>query len=163
MDYKIDVSFQIDRLLPPRKRNPIMFSWLVALLKPLQENNDSLLTYISTIKRHTTITSQVIVLEKVLSELLGIAVGEPSVLIQNTEITNNFLVGSDESYSSSVFSETTFANSGIAATANSTQANFIIRIPSAIWNPLTQNQKQEFKAYVNSIKLYGTFYVIETY
>ena len=163
INYNIDFSFQIDRLLPPYKRRVINSSYLNALLSPLQTNNDSFITYVSETIRNTKITSQVIVLEKVLSELLGIAEGDPSVIIENLQIIDDFLIGETEDFSNGVFSDATFADVGIYADDTDVKVNFKIKIPVLVWSALTPQEQQEFRNYVYSVKLYGTSYLIETY
>lgn len=158
--YKIDVDFQIDTLTPPIRRGIKMFCWLKALLSPIQQNNDSFIEYVNLVKRNTKITSQVIVLQQVLNEILSI---ESGVFIENIQISNEFLVGETENYSSSVFSDETFSEFGIYEDDSSIKSNFKIKIPATAWSTLNTKQKQEFKSYVDSIKLYGTSYIIETY
>ena len=159
----IDVAFQIDRLTPPYKRTPKLLSWLNALLKPLQENNNDFIDYTNVIIRNTKITSQKIVFEKVLSEWLNITGGNPQVILENVQVSDDFLIGEIVDYSSAVFSAENFTDIGIYENSSNIKVNFKIKVPALVWNALTTLQKQEFKAYVNTLKLYGTKYLIETY
>ena len=161
--YEIDYNFQVDRLTPPRRRTPKFLAYVFSLVAPLQRFSDSFNIFVIEKRIEANITGQVIVLQKVLSDALGIEVGEPSVYITTVNVQEFFTIGEIEDTSSGVFSSTTFADSGVTSTDSGANINFIVKVPAAIWGVLTDEEKQEFDSIIKKYKLYGTNYIIETY
>jgi len=161
--YEINFNFQVDRLTPPRRRKPKFLAYVFSLVAPLQRFNDSFCDYVILTRLNANITGQVIVLEQVLTESLGIEVGDPRVVIKNQEVQDDFTIGAIEDTSSGVFSDESFADSGIAANDEGISANFVVLVPNAVWSTLTDAEKQEFNSIIKKYKLYGTTYIIQTY
>lgn len=161
--YEVDFEFQVDRLTPPRRRTPKLLAYLFSLVAPLQTFNNAFCNYVTDTILSTRITGQVIVLEEVLTQALNIETGDPRVIIKNFEVQDDFTIGAIEDTSAGIFSDESFADSGITATDSGITSNFVVLVPSAVWSGLTDAQKQEFRSIIDTYKLYATFYVIQTY
>lgn len=156
--YQIDFELQAKRILPPKKRYPVMIAWLIALLKPLKIlRNDIFDTYRPDIVERMAYNSQTIVLEAMLNKRYGI-ISSPFIYIINQLIDSNGMFISLTTPASDYVPEDYTGLSYVGISYSLTDVDFIIRIPSAI-----SFLDGEVRAFVDRYKTLGTTYLVQSY